>query len=723
MQKLAHEIYSFDEFRLDLTRGALFRGDDELKLRPKSFDVLKYLTENQGRLVSKDEIIEAVWQETAVTDDSLVQCLKDIRRALGDDRQTIIKTVPRRGYIFESEVSENGSAVYVEETSGVHFVFEESEETNGHGDASSATPKFDTERRSLTGTVRRHKLVTALALGSFLLIAGGVAYGMFVLLRRPAGPPFKSVNIKRLTTDGRADLAAISPDGNYVVYQINESGGKESLWLRQVAAVNPKQIVEAADVAYTALTFSRDGNFVYYVQGNVLYQVPTLGGASRKIWEGVNSAITFSSDGTRVAFVRQEGRQQSTLLLANADGTGEPTVLAVRTSPEFFTWGATNGCAWSPDGANIVCVGGDNGGFGQMYPIVTRVSDGKQWPATSKRWNYAMQVAWLSDGSGLMLCGGDGFDSRTQLWHVSYPGGETARIYNDFNVYEGVSLTASSGSMVSVQEEVQSNIFAVNPFEEPQKVREITKGPERKDGTFTFTPDGRIVLETQHGGSRDLWIMDSDGGNQKQLTFDSLMETMPRVSPDGRSIIFVSNPGIWKIDIDGSNRRQLSKTGLFPEFSPDGEWIIYTATGVKWTMWKMRSDGSDPQQLTDLVAVLAAISPDGKMIAFVGKPRSPAPNITIIPFDGGEPIKVLPNAAVSKLEWSRDGKAITYITKNQGIDQIVSRPIDGGDPVVLFRASSEDQNLRPHHWSPDGRMLYFASGPVNRNVVMFSLER
>ena len=119
MAKLAHEIYSFDEFRLDLTRGALFRGADELKLRPKSFDVLKYLTENPGRLISKDELIESIWEGMAVTDDSLVQCLKDIRRALDDTQQQIIKTVPRRGYIFDKEVSEKGAVIHTEETSGV----------------------------------------------------------------------------------------------------------------------------------------------------------------------------------------------------------------------------------------------------------------------------------------------------------------------------------------------------------------------------------------------------------------------------------------------------------------------------------------------------------------------------------------------------------------------------------------------------------------------------
>lgn len=168
MQKLAHEIYSFDEFRLDLTRGSLFRGTLEINLRRKSFELLKYLTENQGRLVSKDELIEAVWNETAVTDDSLVQCLKDIRRALGDDAQQIIKTVPRRGYIFEREVTSNGAFAYTEESAGVHLVIEENledEETN----LLTASPRPRISVSSFIGVVKRHKIATAVA--SFALAA------------------------------------------------------------------------------------------------------------------------------------------------------------------------------------------------------------------------------------------------------------------------------------------------------------------------------------------------------------------------------------------------------------------------------------------------------------------------------------------------------------------------------------------------------------------------
>jgi TolB-like protein/DNA-binding winged helix-turn-helix (wHTH) protein/Flp pilus assembly protein TadD len=106
-QELASRSYYFDRFTLDVFRGSLFRGREEIKLRPKSFELLRYLVENSGRLVGKEEIIRALWPDTAVTDDSLGQCVKDVRRALDDDSQTLIKTVPRRGYLFASEVTKS----------------------------------------------------------------------------------------------------------------------------------------------------------------------------------------------------------------------------------------------------------------------------------------------------------------------------------------------------------------------------------------------------------------------------------------------------------------------------------------------------------------------------------------------------------------------------------------------------------------------------------------
>jgi len=108
MNAVVHKNYVFEGFSVDFVRGCLMRDGEELKLRPKSFNTLVYLVENSGRLISKEELIDAVWPDVAVTDDSLVQCLIEIRKAFGGNAQRYIKTVPRRGYIFDAPVSMNG---------------------------------------------------------------------------------------------------------------------------------------------------------------------------------------------------------------------------------------------------------------------------------------------------------------------------------------------------------------------------------------------------------------------------------------------------------------------------------------------------------------------------------------------------------------------------------------------------------------------------------------
>lgn len=102
--------YSFGEFTLDVDGGALRKGSDEVRLRRQSFEVLHYLLEHHGRLVSKKELLDSVWGDTVVTDGSLTQCMIDVRRAIGDDARQTIRTLPRRGYVFAAPVTESPSS-------------------------------------------------------------------------------------------------------------------------------------------------------------------------------------------------------------------------------------------------------------------------------------------------------------------------------------------------------------------------------------------------------------------------------------------------------------------------------------------------------------------------------------------------------------------------------------------------------------------------------------
>jgi len=96
--------YQFGEFTLDVARGCVLKSGEEIKLRPKVYETLKYLVEHPGRLIGKQELIQAVWSDAFVTDDSVVQCTLELRRALDDRSQQLLKTVPRRGYLFTAEV-------------------------------------------------------------------------------------------------------------------------------------------------------------------------------------------------------------------------------------------------------------------------------------------------------------------------------------------------------------------------------------------------------------------------------------------------------------------------------------------------------------------------------------------------------------------------------------------------------------------------------------------
>jgi formylglycine-generating enzyme required for sulfatase activity len=109
MNEVVHKVLRFDRFALDLTRGCLRSGNQDIALRPKAFKVLRYLAQNAGRLVPKEELYEAVWPDVTVSDDSIAQCIRELRHKLGDDDHSLIKTVSRRGYLLDAPLSTEAS--------------------------------------------------------------------------------------------------------------------------------------------------------------------------------------------------------------------------------------------------------------------------------------------------------------------------------------------------------------------------------------------------------------------------------------------------------------------------------------------------------------------------------------------------------------------------------------------------------------------------------------
>src|SRR6202142_2317252 len=118
MQPALAKTFSFEGFRLDLERGSLCNEHGEIELRPKSFQVLRYLVGNAGRLVAKQELLQAMWPNVTVSEESLSRCISDVRSALQDAEAQIIKTVPRRGYRFTAAVTASDAPATNQVTNG-----------------------------------------------------------------------------------------------------------------------------------------------------------------------------------------------------------------------------------------------------------------------------------------------------------------------------------------------------------------------------------------------------------------------------------------------------------------------------------------------------------------------------------------------------------------------------------------------------------------------------
>ena len=198
-----------------------------------------------------------------------------------------------------------------------------------------------------------------------------------------------------------------------------------------------------------------------------------------------------------------------------------------------------------------------------------------------------------------------------QIWHVSYPAGVVTRITNDLGDYgsSSFSLTADDSTIATIASEQTSKIW-LTALDEPEgRARKLTDGKYDGQGAMDFTPDGRLVYAARNGDYRDLWIINPDGTAQRQLTANADVEEYPRVSPDGRSIIFTSTPAgglqhIWRIDVDGSNLTQLTD-GAFSDYntfwSADGQWIYFTSwRSGNYRLWRMPANGGTPQQVSDL---------------------------------------------------------------------------------------------------------------------------
>src|SRR5262245_58169950 len=648
-------------------------------------------------------------------------------RAIGPaSLERFIETASGRGYRFVAgvrEVAPNGAVDGEQQLREQDEVGQEFATTSG--------------AHRLISIIRAHKLGVGVAIATLIATAAFWAYRM----REEQKPsePFPEMQMRRLTNTGKAFEAAISPDERFIAYISTTAyvGGYHSLWIKQLTTNQETQLVPEAGFRYRGLAFSPDGNFIYYSQRrgqertNVLYRIPILGGEPQKLLTGVDSAVSFSPDGSQVAFIREEETVgESALMTSNADGTVERKI-AVCKFPDNFS---VDGPSWSPDGKLIAVA--------KMIPapnfhfrlLTFQVADGVEQPIGETKWEWLMRVAWLKDGGRLAAVGKIKSDETNyQLWLVTYPTGELRRITNDLNSYRNLNLTPDTTKLVTVQSEVRSNLWVVQA-NNPRNARPITNDPVSQNGLMglDWTPDGKIVYTSLANGHQNIWVINADGGQPRQIITDSDADHgFPSVSNDGKYIVFESShlgpSSIWRIDMDGRNLTRLTKGSydVKPDYAPDGNWIVYSSQhyGIRVIVKQSMRDGSgETLALTNKFTDFPVVSPDGKLIACFYQEETSSPlKVALLPSAGDAPVQMLnlPNTYPwPSVRWRPDGRALSYVDPKDNSSNVWIFPLDGRPPSKLTDFRGEQ--IFAYSWSRDGSYLACARGAINRDVVMIS---
>ncbi len=734
MENPNQQIYKFDDFQLDVCERQLFRQDQLIAVPPKVFDTLLVLIENRGRLLTKDFLMQQIWPESFVEESCLTQYIFQLRKALGEDRQGngYIETVPKRGYRFHAQIEnkseENSVAALLEEAAQPVAPF------NSQLAISNLVARNDYARASTrAASVGKYG---AVFLSAFVLI--GVVSFFQRWMDKPVNTAIRA-NITKLTTNGKSKYPALSPDGKYVAF-VQDEAGKQSIWIKQVTTSGNMQIVPDAEVDYQGITFSTDGNYLYYVvyprPANVaaLYKVPVLGGTPNKILEDIDSAVAFSADGQQMAFVRQYPDEMETaIVIANSEGKNE-RVLATAAMPNTYS---SDGLSWSPDGkliATAVSSGDAGGNYMKVVGVV--VSNGQQIPLTQQSWAKVGQLAWRKDNHGFLAVARqkDSTVFADQVWLMPYPMSEPRRVTNDLGNYSGISLSANADKLVTTQSTKVSNLWVMNNImnnndpNHANKIASVGMDHFSERLGLEWLTNKSLIFGSRASGNPDLWLINSDGSNQRQLTADSSAEAQPAVSADGKFIAYLSNHNgdfnIWQMNANGTNPTKITNGEHVhsPNYSPDGQWIVYSAeqSGVP-VIWKISSGGGEPIQLTKTTSARPSISPDGKLVGHLQmEQKTYQMKLAVVPLTGEEKAKTFDSTITDPylVNWSPDGKMLTYVETRNGVSNIWGQPIDGKAPKQLTKFQSD--HIYRFAWSKDGKNLACERGFYLNDVVLIS---
>ncbi|NOT48020.1 MAG: hypothetical protein HOP17_09785 [Acidobacteria bacterium] len=751
MHSGVNNLYEFGDFQLNARNGTLWRNSDVVPLSPKSAELLQLLIERRGQIVTKQEIFDRVWSDTFVEDGVLTQNIYTLRGKLGLDEEgrQFIETVPRRGYRFagtlkniRSDSLAASAAVDADDDNELSADILEDIRTVPSLPGTPAA--VDASRLRASG--RRSHLRSLLFAGFGLLLIAMAGFGVYRYALKGADEagskiaPIEQLRFQKVTDSGDVVFPTLSPDGKLLAYvRLDEE--QASVWAKQIGDGNPFQILPPSRKGYRSLAFSPDGLYLFYREESdvgAIYQAPAFGGPPKKIVDNAWSDFSVSPDGKQFAFVRRDAELTSYLLiLSNTDGSGERQ-LATRSAPWDYRGGAPG---WSPDGSKLIIASGQQQ---QFFPklLMIDVPTGEETEMKIPRWRAIFRVLWMPDGKRLIITAREAREPYSQIWMVSLPDGEVRRWTNDLESYFWLSLSADGQLLVTRQQRIISHLWLL-PEGDLKKAKQLTFGERNLDSYvgLAWTPGGKIVFSSFTNNVTDLYSMNSDGSSRVQLITNAGQDnTDPTIASDGSSIIFTSNrtgaSQIWRMDIDGRNQRQLTfdennkERSIAGALSPDGREVFFIKIGAgPSAIWKMPIEGGEAVQVSRLSDATAesfvTLSPDGKWLAYRHVSSRVEPKgdertmqIGIIPSDGnGEPKLFDLPLRRPMIQWAGDSAAFYYSSGSFNSSALWRQPINGGQPERVLDLPDRVFNFA---WSHDEKNLAVARGRQLGDAILIS---
>ncbi len=631
-------MYQFGDFELDTGRRVMTRLGEPVPLGERGFSALQSLVERPGEVIGKRELMDTVWPDAMVSEDSLVKAIADVRHALDDSPADprFVQTVYRRGYRFLAPVTA------VEKLA-----------SDRRGAAVVPQRNHAARRsRAAVGFLATVLLMTLGGLGVRHLVSGGAS---------PEAAPFQGRTYRRIAglPEG-AMKPAFSPDGGLLAAVVVDPATREhALWLIPPGGSDPLRLTRGIDVRGPSPTFSADGSHIYFTtyshddHRGVLPQVleiPVLGGTPRLILSGA-SAVSQALDGRALAYSRVMESGSSVVVRA---ANGQESTVA---EPGYWP-------RWSPDGSWIAyTTSNPEGGDGDVW-VVHPDGTGRRKLTTNATQVYGL--CWTPDGRWILFA--SKLHSIGDLYAVSVDAGVELQITTGPGECSAPAVSADGEKLVFAYAVLTAAVYQAEAPGRPS-TRVLS---EQVIQDIALAPEGRRLAVVTGGVSsgRAVSVVDLESGDRRSLS--GLDASRLRWTPDGRALLVAapspdaSAEWIWTVPLDGGLPAPLVRgTARWTSFdpSPDGTRLAGArCTATHCELAVVGIDGGGEQVLSSGRRYHdVRWSPDGRWIAFTGGDRpqdTVSSGLWVVAASGGEPRRLAPDGA--RIAWLEDSRGLLF---------------------------------------------------------------